>query len=338
MLELPKNALASTFGGQAGQEQGMGLEALEKSDKGRQIFFIASEVTGEDIAEYIRTTDTKDMKGPIVQPALGAAMLADFFYALERGLEPDVLIGSSVSEIIALGAAGAFSLEDTFRILTVRGIEMEKANQINPGIMKAFLGSTAEEFAWVLSLVNRRLARLKKTQVYEGMNNWAKQQVASGDEDAINFMAEAFELLGRIKKVGNVKVKMVKDDGASHAGHMEPAVPPVYEAVAAARKKKPIFPVIANNGRLLDKPGQYADYVSGQLVKSADTQLSLWVAVLLGVRRFQENGGKKLMTSFVGKEFPQRETVEMPFGDIIQVNFVPDVPVNIAKKILALAA
>ena len=94
--------IAAVFPGQASQEKGMGQN---HSEEAKRIFYIASTVAEHDLAQFCRETETEEMKGPLVQPALGAVILSELAVKKDKGLEPLLYMGHSVSEIIALAAA-----------------------------------------------------------------------------------------------------------------------------------------------------------------------------------------------------------------------------------------
>jgi [acyl-carrier-protein] S-malonyltransferase len=326
--------------GQAAQEAGMGEEAFDTYDEVKEVFYTASTIAGEDLAEYCWGSKTDELKGAIVQPALGAAILADLAVKKKNGLVPSLYMGHSVSEIIALSAAGAFpDLNDTFRILTVRGLAMDDANLKNPGVMTAFLGPNRENFDWALNLVNRRLSRIGESAIYHGMANWTEQHVASGNVAGIQVMENVFDVIHRVGGVARARARLIKDDGAAHTPHMESAVERVYEEIRRAKKREPDVPVLANDGRYLDDPSRYAYYLSHQLIMPADWQLSMWVAVEEGYRDFVEVGTKKeLMTTFAKREFKEHRIVREKFGDVVHIVRVSEASPSIREQLKLLAA
>src|SRR5213076_2940820 len=61
-----------------------------------------------------------------------------------RGIRPDVVVGHSVGEYSALGAAGTLTVRDTVALVRERGLAMAEAAKAHPGSMAAILGLADE--------------------------------------------------------------------------------------------------------------------------------------------------------------------------------------------------
>ena len=329
--------VAVMLGGQASQEVGMGHEAYKACDEARRIFDIAGQAAKKDLTEYCWGSKTDELDGAIVQPALGAALLADLAWMKQKGLKPALYMGHSVNEITALGAAGAFSLEDTFKILTVRGLAMEEADKQNPGEMRAFIGHTPEEMKWLLEFANSRIQKIQLSAAWIAMSNWREQHVVSGDNAVMNLLEKTSIRLHEMGRVRKARVRFVRK-GAAHTPYMEPAAERLREEIERASKNFPELPVLANDGNYLLNPDLFADYLVGQLTNTADWRLSMWVAATDGYRYFAEPGAKDLMTSFLKKEFPEHSILKKQFGNVVKLEQVPEMPDDINRQFELLAA
>lgn len=330
--------------GQAGQEVGMGYDAYHSCDESKRVYEIANEATEENLTDFSWNSKPEELKGPLVQPALAASQLADLAWMRQKGLNEAMAMGHSVSEVTALGAEQAFDLPEMFKILKVRGLAMEDAHNKKPGIMKAFMRLSEEEVEWLTEFANRHFRKIKgggqkikESGAWIGMANWREQNVVSGDQVVIEFMEAAAKRLNELGRMGKAVVMMVKDDGAAHTKHMELARQRLWEEIQRAKKYPPAKPVLMNDGRFMHDPANYADYLSGQLVKKANWRLAMWVAALEGYRCFVEPGSKKLMTSFMQKEFPGYEMITEKFGEMVIIKEVLETPIAISKKIELLA-
>jgi enediyne polyketide synthase len=112
----------------------------------------------------------------VAQPALVAAALVTLKVLGFHGLIPDMVLGHSLGEIIALCAAGAFDPEVAVRIAAFRGRAIAELDLPDPGAMAAVMAEA--------SIVSRLVAPFgaRLTIAYE---NSPRQTVVSGATDAI---------------------------------------------------------------------------------------------------------------------------------------------------------
>ena len=78
------------------------------------------------------------------QPALVATCLAIDAALRARGIAPDYVVGHSVGEFSALGAAGSFGVSEAIALVRERGLAMAEAAKERPGSMAAILGLADE--------------------------------------------------------------------------------------------------------------------------------------------------------------------------------------------------
>lgn len=219
---------AFMFPGQGAQRIGMG-EALFADFP--ELLGIADRVLGYSLAELC-------LQGPLerltqteyTQPALFVVNSLAYLKRVAAGGEPDYLLGHSVSEYVALFAAGVVDFETGLRLVQRRGALMAEARG---GGMAAVLGLDGEQVQAVID--QHRLS-----DIYAANFNTPRQIVLSGKREAV----EAAESLFMAAGAGYYKLLQVS--GAFHTPFMAPARDAFREFVADIPFAAPRIPVISN--------------------------------------------------------------------------------------------
>lgn len=137
---------AFVFPGQGSQFVGMGKELAENFATARNVFQEVNEALHQDLYNLmVNGPESELMLTANTQPALMAHSLAivkilekDFGIHLKD--KATFIAGHSLGEYSAACAAGVFSLEDTAKLLRIRGDAMQKAVPAGVGGMAAVLG------------------------------------------------------------------------------------------------------------------------------------------------------------------------------------------------------
>ncbi|MBX4201286.1 ACP S-malonyltransferase [Candidatus Saccharibacteria bacterium] len=317
------------FPGQSAQVAGMGEAAYNSSNEAKQIFFTASEVIGEDIAEICFGSQTDQLSTSLVQPAIVASELANYSVMRQNGLSPELMMGHSLGEIAALGASGVLSIKDVFRVTKVRAEVTERSSQSNPGGMAAFVGLRSEQSAAIVGSVNNYFHKIGRASAgYMANRNWSLEQVMSGHEDAIDRARRVVELLRALKVIEKARLVKLKVPGAFHSPHNEDGVDEFHNILASVHKNFPRVMLLNNQGEYMIDPNDFPDYYAHQLVKGVEWDLMMHQAACDGVRDFTEvvlspDPKRATLSNFVMKEFPNHTVIEQPFGRLVRINWMP---------------
>src|SRR2546421_2611787 len=192
--------IAFCFPGQGSLETGMGRDLVETQPEAREVFDIASEASGLDLAKLCFDTPLEEMvETELQQPALVATSLAFLAALRKRGIVPDYVVGHSVGEFAALAAAGAMNVRETIALVRERGLAMAEAARERPGSMAAILGLEDEAV--------ERICR-KILGVWPANYNCPGQVGVAGDNTAVD------ECCARAEEEGARRAGKLRASGA----------------------------------------------------------------------------------------------------------------------------
>ncbi|MEE8576205.1 MAG: ACP S-malonyltransferase, partial [candidate division Zixibacteria bacterium] len=230
---MSKTALL--FPGQASQYVGMGRDIFDSSEDVRQLYSLASDEIGEDIAAISFEGPSEKLKMTrFTQPAILLHSLAALKVIDREELSFDFAAGHSLGEYGALAACGALSLEDAIRAVVRRSALMEEACVASPGTMAAILGLTEDQTTEVCE-------KAASAGVVVPANfNSGGQIVISG---ALTAVEKACEIA---LEMGAKRAIPLEVGGAFHSPLMQSARDGLEEFLGSVQFLKPNRPVIAN--------------------------------------------------------------------------------------------
>jgi [acyl-carrier-protein] S-malonyltransferase len=293
---------AFVFPGQGAQTIGMGRELAEAYPAARDVFDQVDEALGEKLSDLIWTGDIETLTlTQNAQPALMAASLAAFRALEAEGLgiqEANYVAGHSLGEYSALCAAGSLSLEDTARLLRLRGQAMQEAVPVGQGAMAAILGLDFDT-------VDRIARDIAGDEVVQAANdNDPAQVVISGHKRAVERAAAA------AKEAGAKRALMLPVSAPFHSVLMQPAAAVMADALAGVDIQPPAVPLIANvRAEAVIEPGAIRRLLVEQVTGTVRWRESIVNLAEAGVTEFWEIGAGKALSGMI-KRIAKEATVK----------------------------
>jgi [acyl-carrier-protein] S-malonyltransferase len=282
---------ALVFPGQGSQTVGMGKALADAFPAAREVFARVDAALGESLSKVIFEGPEAELTLTAnAQPALMATSLAAL-RALESEAGLDVardaafVAGHSLGEYSALCAAGALTIEDTARLLRIRGAAMQQAVPVGEGAMAAILGLEFDAVAAIAA------EAAKGGGVCQAANdNGGGQVVISGAKAAVE---RAMEIA---KSKGAKRALPLPVSAPFHSALMQPAGFAMAAALATTKLVAPRIPLVANVGAgpLSDPQAIRASLVS-QVTGAVRWRESVQFMAANGVDRFIEIGAGKVL-------------------------------------------
>ena len=279
--------LAFVFPGQGAQYVGMGKDFYEKFSSCRDVYDMASKVTGLDIPKLCFEENTDINVTEYTQIAMLATEAAILRVLKENGIYSEVNAGLSLGEYGALIASEVMSEEDAFRVVRKRGILMQEAVPVG-GAMCAVMGMDGDKIAEVCESV--------PGIVSVANYNCPGQIVITGEEKAV---AEACD---RLKEAGARRCIPLKVSGPFHSIMLKEAGEKLGEVLEQVNIKDIKIPYITNvTADYVTEPGVVKELLEQQVYSSVQWQQSVEKMIEDGVDTFIEIGPGKTLTGFLKK-------------------------------------
>ncbi len=291
--------IAFLFPGQGSQSVGMGKAFYDAFPESKEVFQEVDEALSEPLSKMIFDGPADELSlTRNTQPALMAVSLS-VFRSLEKHVGSDirnyVYAGHSLGEYSAHAAINTFSLQNTAKLLRIRGDAMQEAVPLGVGSMAALIGSgglnKAEELCTAVSSESNFCAVAN--------DNSAEQIVVSGHKSAID------GLLEKAKDFGFRRALLLPVSAPFHCQLMKPAADIMGSALEEIEvPNKLSTKLIANVSCDVVTSGKQAkellvQQVTGR-VRWRETMEKLYFE---GVRTFVEVGSGKVLSSMARRAF-----------------------------------
>lgn len=278
---------AFIFPGQGAQYIGMGKDFYENEEVSREIFDLASHITGLDIPALCFEENHRLSITEYTQIAMVTVEIAILKALENKGIFPDVAAGLSLGEYGAIVAAGAMRESDALAIVRRRGIYMQEAVPTG-GAMSAVLGLEAD----VIEEVCENTEGIVSIANY----NCPGQIVITGEEGAVQAAGEV------LKEKGAKRVVPLNVSGPFHSQMLKEAGERLRKDLDRISIPEFHIPYVANlTADYVTKPDEIKDLLKLQISSPVKWQQSVERMLADGVDIFVEIGPGRTLSAFVKK-------------------------------------
>lgn len=278
---------AFIFPGQGAQYVGMAKEFYDQIPACREVFELASEASGLDVAALCFEENDKINITEYTQICMLTAEAAILKALLEKGYKPDVTAGLSLGEYGALMASGVLDWKDAFALIRKRGIYMQEAVPTG-GAMAAVLALDAA----VIEEICKNTDGIVSIANY----NCPGQIVITGEEAAVAAAGE------KCKEAGAKRVVTLNVSGPFHSQMLADAGEKLGKELEQVEILDFSIPYLANvNADYVTETSAVKDLLRLQVSSSVRWQQSVEKMIADGVDEFVEIGPGRTLTGFMRK-------------------------------------
>lgn len=306
--------IAFMFPGQGAQSVGMGKDLYEEYEEVKNIYEIASEISGKDITKISFNSTIEELsKTENTQLAIATMSLGILKLLEKNNIKPEITVGLSLGEYPALISGGYLSFEDGIKLLKRRGYLM--GTKVEPGNYS---------MAAVIGLDSTKIEEKCKEISEKGMfivpanYNYSGQTVISGEEEAINL---AMDIL---KENGAKRVLKLQTGGPFHTIKLNEAKELYKEDLKNVKfnKENVRAQVIKNiDGTFYNKQDDMVDILSKHIVNPVRFDKAIKNMQDNNIDTYVEIGPGKTLTGFVKKEDKESNVININSVESLE-NFI----------------
>ena len=289
VVEARKPRVAFLFAGQGGERAGMGLSLLAHSEVFRAAVAEVDAALAGTISTSVETI-FRNEHGELAQSAFVQPALYAFQYGMARvwqgwGIEPQIVVGHSMGEIVACTLAGVMSVADASLLVAARGRLTQELG--DPGGMVALAISEEQALAGLAGY---------EAHVSIAAVNGPASVVISGRSEPLEQATLGFERAG-------IRVKRLNISYGSHSPAMHRVLPAFYEEATNVQYRLPHMPILADlTGEMVTDATIFnAQYFTAHLSRPVQFQRCLDRLAKEGCGLCIEMGPRAVLSTF-GKE------------------------------------
>ena len=277
--------IAFMFPGQGSFEPGMGREIAEAEPVAMAVYEQGSAASGLDLRRLCFSgTNEELMETEVQQPALVTTSLAINAALLANGIVPDFVVGHSVGEFSALGAAGSIGISEAIALVRERGLAMAAAAKDRPGSMAAILGLADE----VVEALCKKIHN-----VWPANYNCPGQLVVSGQTPAVD------ECCSEAEREGARRAVRLRVSGAFHSPLVENAAERLRPAIEKIDFKMPSASFMSTVTAKIEEAQRYRTLLVEQLTAPVKFTQAARELVGHGVETFVEVGPGNVLSGLL---------------------------------------
>ena len=279
------NKIAFMFPGQGSFEAGMGRDVAQAVPEAMAVYDEGSAAAGIDLKHLCFDAPVEALvETEVQQPALVATSLAINAALRVRGIVPHYVVGHSVGEFAALGAAESLAPPAAIALVRERGLAMAEAARERPGSMAAILGLADE----VVESLCRKIAN-----VWPANYNCPGQLVISGQTPAVEECCEEAEREGARRAI------KLRVSGAFHSPLVARAADRLRPAIDRVDFKTPTAQFMSTVTAKIEEVQRYRTLLVEQLTAPVRFTQAAGELIGQGVTTFVEVGPGNVLSGLV---------------------------------------